>query len=198
MRYFYKEISFLKHYMTKRLSICFIALLLVYACSKKSESFNKASDADFDNSYCNDPIAINFNQGFPGTANNAVCIYPTDVFNGTFALRDSVYNGEYELDTVLEYMVTFHRTSFTNLRMSGFCINGDTVRLTADRYYRATVDSTLLLQDSSMMEGHIFCRYIDTIMGSVSKYPGDSNKIRINFTIASDTGINYHIGTGIK
>lgn len=183
--------------MIKKLSICVLALLLLYAC-QKSEPFDTANDSMFEGHYCNDPIAINYNHGFPGTPDNAVCVYPTDVFRGTYRLRDSIFNEEFELDTVLEYTVTLHQSSLTKLRMSGFCLNGDSVRLTADRFYKAGVDSTLLMPDSVLVEGHIFCRFIDTIMGSVTKYKDDSNKIRINFTIASDTGRNYHIGTGIK
>ena len=87
--------------------------------------------------------------------------------------------------------------SLTRVKLSGFCPSGDTVRLTADRYYKAAVDSTMLV-DSSMVEGHVFCRAIDTIKGMISKYSGDTERIRVNFIIASDTGINYHIGTGIK
>lgn len=174
-----------------------VALVLVYACTKQ-EPFDTPTDEQFDTRYCNDPVAINFNQGFPGTADNSTCIYPTDVFKGTYLLRDSILNGEFELDTVLEYIVTFHTISLTQTRLSGFCINGDTVRLTADRYYKAGVDSTLLLPDSSMIEGHVFCRGLDTIKGGLTKLGGDTDRIRVNFIIASDTGINYHIGTGIK
>lgn len=174
-----------------------VALMLVYACTKQ-EPFDTATEDQFATRYCNDPVAINFNQGFPGTADNTTCIYPTDVFKGTYRLRDSILNGEFELDTVLEYVVTFHTISLTQTRLSGFCINGDTVRLTADRYYKAAVDSTLLLPDSILMEGHVFCSALDTIKGTLTRLTGDTDKIRINFTINSDTGINYHIGTGIK
>jgi hypothetical protein len=171
-------------------------LALFYACSK-SEPFDTASAELFSDRYCNDPIAINYNHGFPGTADNSICIYPTDVFKGSFSLKDSIYDADFNLDTVLDYLVTFHTVSLTNVKLSGFCINGDTVRMTADRYYRAAVDSTML-PDSSMVEGHVFCRGVDTIKGNIIKYDGDTAKIRINFIIASDTGINYHIGTGIK
>lgn len=183
--------------MFRKLSICILLLMLLYACDK-SKPFDTATDEQFASLYCNDPVAINYNQGFPGTVDNSTCIYPTDVFKGTYLLRDSILNGEFELDTILEYKVTFHTLSLTQLRLSGFCINGDSVRLTADRYYKAAVDSTLLLPDSTMMEGHVFCRGLDTIMGNLSKLGGDTDRIRINFIIASDTGINYHIGTGIK
>lgn len=182
--------------MSWKIFICIAVILLVYAC-KKPTPFDNPTDEQFINRYCNDPAAINFNHGFPGTADNSICIYPTDVFTGTYKLKDSIFNGEFELDTILDYTVSFHTTSLTQLKLSGFCINGDTVRLTADRYYKAAVDSTRL-QDSSMFEGHVFCRGLDTIRGTINKYKTDSNKIRVNFIIASDTGINYHIGTGIK
>lgn len=182
--------------MHKKIAIYISGLLLFMACAK-SDPFDKADEDQFGNRYCNDPIAINYNHGFPGTADNTTCIYPTDVFTGTYLLKDSIYDADFNLDTILDFMVRFHRVSLTQLKLSGFCLNGDTVRLTADRYYRAAVDSTLL-PDSSMMEGHVFCRAIDTLTGTINKYKDDSNKIRVSFIIASDTGINYHVGTGIK
>lgn len=183
--------------MFKKITMFVIAVLLVYACNKQ-EPFDTVSNADLATHYCNDPLAINYNIGFPGTVDNNVCIYPTEVFTGTYELKDSIYNGEFELDTVLNFTVGFTASSLTGLKMYGFCVNGDTVRLTADRYYKAGVDSTLTLPDSNLIEGHVFCRAIDTIKGSINKYSTDSNKLRINFIIASDTGINYHIGTGIR
>lgn len=182
--------------MHRKLLTYIIAGLLFFGC-KKSEPFDKADESQFTTRYCNDPIAINYNHGFPGTADNTVCIYPTDVFSGTYEFKDSIYDADFNLDTILNYVVSFHKVSLTKLNLSGFCVNGDTVRLTADRYYKAAVDSTML-PDSSMIEGHIFCRAIDTLSGIISKYNDDSNKIKVNFIIASDTGINYHIGTGIK
>jgi hypothetical protein len=187
---------FLKGNIFIKLTILIGGLALFYACSK-SEPFDTASEEQFATPYCNDPIAINYNQGFPGTVDNGVCVYPTDVFTGTYELKDSVYDADFNLDTVFNYVVSFHRMSLTRVKLSGFCPSGDTVRLTADRYYKAAVDSTMLV-DSSMVEGHVFCRAIDTIKGMISKYSGDTERIRVNFIIASDTGINYHIGTGIK
>lgn len=170
---------------------------LVYAC-KKSEPFDTVTQEDLADRYCNDPIAINYNIGFPGTPDNSICIYPTDVFTDTYELEDSVFNADVELDTVYNYTVRFLRISQTRVFLTGYCPGGDSLELTADRYYKASVDSTLLLPDSTLLPGQVFCRQLDTISGSIIKYPDDSNKIRITFTIASDTGINLHYGTGIK
>lgn len=186
-------------------SIIFILLIagIVYGCTK-DEPFDTPNDEQFQSRYCNDPKAINFNIGFPGVADNSICIYPTQVFNGSFNLRDSVFNGEFQLDTVLEYIVSFQKgldsnqqPSNSKLILKGFCPAGDELTLTADRYYKASVDSTMLV-DSTLLPGQVFCRTTDTISGTISKYADDSNKIRINLIIYSDTGINYHIGTGIK
>ncbi|MCB0696444.1 MAG: hypothetical protein KDC07_03720 [Chitinophagaceae bacterium] len=183
--------------MFKKISIFIVVALLVYSCSKKAP-FDTVTEDDLATHYCNDPLAINYNHGFPGTPDNSVCVYPTEVFTGTYSLTDSIYNGEYELDTILYYTIGFKANSLTELRMYGFCPSGDSVRLTADRYYKALVDSTLSLPDSNMVEGHVFCRAVDTIKGTINKYIGDSTMLRINLTIASDTGVNYHIGTGVK
>lgn len=177
----------------------FVTILLLstfYAC-QKSEPFDSPDKNDFDRLYCNDPIAINYNFNFPGTVDNSTCIYPTDVFEGSFLLRDSIYNAEFALDTVNEITVSFVRLSQTELLLKGFCPSGDTLTLTADRYYRASVDSTLILPDSTFLDGQVFCRSLDTLSGFIKSIT-DSNRIQVNFTIVSDTGVNYHIGTGTK
>lgn len=180
-------------------ALIFIVVMsgIIYAC-KKEEPFDTITEEQLASRYCNDPEAINFNVGFPGTADNSICRYPTEVFYGSYSLKDSIYNASFELDTVLEYTFTFHQLSRTKLHVSGFCTGGDSIHLTADRYYKASVDSTILLPDSTLLPGSVFCRTVDTLSGTISKYANDSNKIRLNFIIYSDTGINYHVGTGTK
>lgn len=180
----------------RKILLTILLLSSFYAC-QKSDPYPAASEDDFDSPYCNDPIAINYNFEFPGYVDNTTCIYPTDVFEGNYLLRDSVYNAEFALDTINEMTVSFVRISQTELLFKGYCPSGDTVTLTADRYYKASVDSTLIMPDSILMDGQVFCRTLDTLSGTITKV-ADSGKIRINFTIVSDTGINYHIGTGIK
>lgn len=182
--------------MLKKVIFFVAAISLVYACTK-SEPFDQPQEEDFENRYCNDPIAINYNLSFPGTVDNSTCIFPTDVFSGSYNLVDSVFNLDFELQTVENYTVSFNRLSQTQFTFKGFCPNGDEASFTADRYYKASADSTILV-DSTLLPGQTFCTLTDTLSGTIKKILGDTDKIRINFVISSDTGLNYHIGTGIK
>lgn len=197
MRYFYNTNMAKANTYTKTTIFILLITGIIYSCSKKAEPFDTPNEEQFSSRYCNDPEAINFNIGFPGVADNSICIYPTEVFDGPYSLKDSILNGEFELDTVLDYTVYFQRISNTELTFNGFCPGGDKVTMTADRYYKASVDSTFLV-DSTQLPGQVFCRTTDTISGTIKKDAADSNKIRINLIIYSDTGINYHIGTGVK
>lgn len=183
--------------MLRNITILLFLAVVFYSCGKTAPFDEPVAD-QFDTLYCNDPIAINYNLAFPGTPDNSICIYPTDVFGGSYSFKDSIYNGEFELDTVLDYTIVFNRTSQTQLNVLGFCPGGDTIEMTATRYYKAVADSTMILPDSTLLPGQVFCRSLDTLSGSISKVDSDSTKIRINFTIASDTGVNYHIGTGTQ
>ncbi len=169
-------------------------MFLLAACSK-----NQDGDIDeglFDRPYCNDPEAVNYNRDFPGTPDNSTCFYPKDLFEGAYLFKDTIYNAEYERDTILDYNITITAKSNTLLKLSGFCMQ-DSVTLIADRYYKATVDSTTF-QDSTKIAGQILCRNTDTLSGIITYDEVDSSKIRFVWAIASDSGLNYHTGTALK
>lgn len=182
--------------MSKNVFIVILLITAMYSCTK-SEPYNEPNEQLFENKYCNDPEAINYNDGFPGTPDNSICIYPKDVFVGTYALRDSVLNLDFELDTIWVMDISVYALSNNVLRVTGFCNQGDSLDFTADRYYKATADS-VLFPDSTLLPGQYGCRALDTLIGTLRKDQLDTNLLRINWTITSDTGINYHIGTAVK
>ena len=181
--------------MYQRLLIIIISLNLLASC-KKSNDPTDVDNSLFDRLYCNDPQAINYNKDFPGTVDNSICFYPRDVFEGYYALKDTIYNAEYEIDTVLDYAISIYALNNTTLRVLGFCPAGDSLKFTADRFYKAQADS--LTVSNNVLPGQYTCDITDTLTGFIIKDQVDTTRIRINWTVVSDTGVNYHIGTGKK
>ena len=180
--------------MLKYSFLLFAGFILLMSCSKQQDA--TVDDGIFDRLYCNDPEAVNYNRDFPGTPDNSTCFYPKDLFEGTYIFKDTIYNAEYERDTILDYNITIHAQSNTLLKLTGFC-SQDSVTFIADRFYKATVDSTTF-QDSNKIAGQILCRSTDTLTGIITTEESDNTKIRIVWAIASDTGLNYHNGTATK
>ena len=146
--------------------------------------------------YCNDPTAVNYNWGFPGTPDNTVCFYPTDVFKGTYIFQDSVYQ-----DTLFiradSFILTMTAISHTKIKVSGFCMNGNQLTLTAGLAYVAVVDTTE--GDSlTINHGQMLCRIQDTVSGTISKDKVDSALLHISFIVASDTALTRHNGNARK
>lgn len=182
--------------MYRRLLVILIVAISLYSC-KKWEDEKPAQDPRLTRPYCNDPEAVNYNWDFPGVPDNTRCFFPTEVFNGTYSFTDSLFSGDLEYDTFYTYNISLIARSKSRFVISGFCPGGKELAFTADRFYRASADS-LMLPDSSFISGQIGCRAIDTLSGMITKDPKEDNKLRINFTVLSDTGTTYHIGTAIK
>lgn len=178
--------------------LLFVMLGMLLACSKGYEADPNA-DIDLSTPYCNDPEAVNYNWDFPGTPDSTVCFFPRDVFEGTYLLTDTIFSPDYDINDIKTFTVSLVPRDVKHLGFTGFCSN-DTLDFTADRFFKATADTTIT-QDSVVLRGQLSCRVVDTINGyirNLDKTMGKGTTIRINFTIASDTGINYHIGTAIK
>ena len=175
---------------------------VVWGCKKAEESYTaNPDDSRFDRPYCNDPFAINYNWNFPGTPDNTTCFYPIDIFGGSYMLTDSIYDADYQPDTVLKYPIRLFSLNSSRIKIgiTGFC-DKDTLELTADRFYKAFLDSmdAKINGFDAKLSGQLACRTVDTISGYIQKSQSDSNKLSIYFTIASDTGLSYHKGTAIK
>lgn len=141
-------------------------------------------------SYCNDPEAINYNYNFPGNPDNSVCIYPTDPFVGTYELMDTVYTADYASYYVKRDTVVINAINYTKMSMAGLCDGGQSLQMTAGRYYRGSIDTTIGI-------GQPLCAAKDTVNGIVSiDSLGD---LSLMFTMYSDTaGVKFHIGKGTK
>jgi hypothetical protein len=168
-----------------RFALILFLFISLISCKKAADP-TAESYAGQDSSYCNDPVAINYNYDFPGTANNLICIYPTDPFAGTFSMLDSVFTADLASFYVIEDTITIYPLSKTKMAIIGLCGPNDSIKLTAGRYYRATIDTTILI-------GQPLCSPKDTINGTFTS--DAASQVKFNFTKFSDTaGIKYHRG----
>jgi hypothetical protein len=179
--------------------ILFLSLMLVTAVScKKWVDPAPVDDPRLTNPYCNDPIAVNYNWGFPGKPDNTVCFYPSDLFQGTYIYRDTAYQSQSDLYLSADSMVLdIVRISQTQIRISGLCASGQELLLTAGAAYQATIDTTV--GDSlTIYPGQFFCRTQDTVVGTFTRDKVDSSLIYVEMVVRSDTGSTSHRGRAIK
>ena len=173
-----------------------VVCAIVFSCKKWTDP-KPYTDPKLTNPYCNDPNAVNYNWGFPGKPDNTVCFYPTDEFKGTYVFTDSIYSLSGSTDGNFLYALIdtlrIYARSDTTMAGYGFCIPGDSLRLTARVLtFTATIDS--LVGDSlTTTRGQIFCRMPDTVGGTIFFSRVDS-MLHINFQVTSDTGLSSHVG----
>ncbi|PZF70844.1 hypothetical protein [Taibaiella soli] len=170
--------------------IIILAVTGFLACKKYSDPQGQ-SDPRLSRPYCNDPVAVNYNWDFPGTPNDSVCFYPSQVFSGTYSYQDSVYLPDNSLAYVTPVTMHLWPLTRTNIRITGFCPNGDSLNFTATRYYTASNDTLLGL-------GVPICSNLDTLTGTLTKYQTNDTFMLVDFTVVSDTGTTYHRGTAYK
>lgn len=171
--------------------ISILIMLGMAACQKEPPAPPKDDDRLDSVHYCNDPRAINYNWDFPGLPDSTVCFFPTSVFRGTYTFLDSVLTSDFSLSFTQTLVLQVQARSFTELSLIGFCSGNESIFLTADRFFKAVIDTTIGV-------GQSFCRPVDTVSGFISTAIADTNRFRINFTVQSDTGISYHTGTAIR
>jgi len=182
--------------------LAIISCTVFYSCKKWSDPTTPTDPRLNERKYCNDPEAVNYNWNFPGKPDNSVCIYPSDLFKGTYTFTDSIYNDQQLFDSAGSqtlYTLQFIPVDKSRFRVVGFCANTDSLKFTAERStYQANADTTIFLNDTTKVYGQFFCRNLDTLSGNIVKSRSDSTSITIQFQVVSDTGINYHRGTAIK
>ena len=181
--------------------IIYISILLAvgssifFSCAKWKDP-KAVTDPRLTNPYCNDPLAVNYNWGFPGKPDNTICFFPTDLFDGTYFFRDSIYR-----DTLFiradSFTLTMSALSHTKITVAGFCVNGNKITLTAGPTYVAIVDTTEG-DTTTINHGQMLCRIQDTISGTISKDRVDSTLLHITLQVASDTGMTMHYGNARK
>lgn len=178
----------------KLLPILTFAVLGLFSCKKYTDPVSKV-DPRLVQLYCNDPYAVNYNWNFPGTPDSTTCFYPTDVFQGTYELSDSVYFDSSGLFiSANTFYITIRKHSKTKMAILGFCPWGDSIRLTASANYSATLD-TLVGDSTTLNRGQMICGLPDTLSGSITKDQLNDSIIYFSLHVSSDTGIaTNHIG----
>ncbi len=167
-----------------------LPLLFLLAC-KGYKDPAPFTDPRIVNPYCNNPSAINYNWNFPGIPNDSVCIFPADIFGGTYFYHDSIFNATGLLLNEDSFYITLHQIDTTHLTIEGFC-TGKVFTARANRFGAFTLDS---IQGS----GQFLCNGIDTLMGGGSKFDiWDTLSLHLQYQVHSDTAVVYHAGTAIK
>ncbi|MBS1615834.1 MAG: hypothetical protein JST06_06905 [Bacteroidetes bacterium] len=158
------------------------------AC-KKYEDKPGQYDPRLSSKYCNDPAAVNYNYGFPGTPDNSVCFYPADVFQGSYQFVDSIYSND-KLVAEVPLVLQASKQDETRFVVTGFC-NGSTLKFTANRALFAYADTVV-------GNGQVLCRPQDTLSGTLIQRLSDSVRLSVYFTVSSDTGSTIHQGTAYR
>ena len=170
----------------------FLPLIIFIFCffgCKRYEDPAPFTDPRIANKYCNTPSAINYNWNFPGVPDSTTCIFPAEIFNGTYLFHDSIFNS---VDTFLSsstYPLTFDDIDTSHFNVTGFC-TGITIKATANRYFKFTIDTLV-------GNGQALCLN-DTISGKGSKNFITDTTIHLEFEVLNDTGTVYHAGTAFK
>lgn len=170
--------------------IAFSLLLVLMGSCKKYQDPAPFTDPRLTNPYCNDPAALNYNWGFPGVPDNAICIYPSTIFSGNYTYYDSTYNEAGEVTGSDSFLLTITAVDTSKVTIVGFC-GTNTLQAKADKYYKLRIDSTF-------SQGQHLCSTSDTITGSGSKKNISDSTIKLSFQLNESTGITHHAGLAIK
>jgi hypothetical protein len=172
--------------------------IVFYACKKYKDPSAAVLDPRLTNHYCNDPDAVNYNWNFPGIADSTVCFYPVDYFKGTWTFHDTVYLPSGDTASTSIKQLVFSSTEDTvktHLAVTGWCGGNTPFYVTANKYYKAEVDTF-----PGGPFGQFLCGQSDTLNGSFSKNTFDTinNSMKVDLTINGSGGVTYHRGTAIK
>ena len=180
--------------------ISFAVIIGIYLCASCNKWKDPApvNDPRLTNLYCNNPAAVNYNLGFPGKPDNSICFFPSDLFQGSYLLKDSVYVSNSGLflkaDSIIIRIV---KISDAKIAVVGFCSSGTQLFLTAGPTYIATMD-TLVGDSNSLNKGQLLCRIQDTISGTITKDRVDSSLLHVFLTVVGDTGTTVITGNARK
>lgn len=169
----------------------FLLCLLVITSCKKYKDPSPFTDSRITNPYCNDPAALNYNWGFPGIADNSLCIYPSTIFSGNYFYHDTVYDVS---GTVLgqdSFMIQISPVDTSKVHITGFC-GSNILTATTDKYYKLRLDSTFT-------DGQHLCNNNDTITGEGNKKGfTDTSTMKLSYQVRDASGVYFHGGTAIK
>lgn len=179
------------------ISIVVLPVMLagIVACKKYKDPAKPDVDLE-DRRYCNNPLAVNFNWGFPGIPDSTTCIFPVDKFAGAWIFGDSVYAQDGTLQEVITKTLVFTPTEdtvLTHLEVAGWCAGPAKILVTADRYGKALTDTLL-----EFTPGQLICIETDTINGVFQQFNGINDTMKVDMTLNTASGIRYHRGTAIR
>ena len=171
-----------------------------YSCKKYADPA-PGSAPQLTNPYCNDPAAVNYNVGFPGKPDNTTCIYPSDLFAGTYWFHDTVRiisSGLFISADSFEVRITHaSSTDKAKIGVSGFCGGSVQLLFTANATYTATSDTTI--GDTTTLHiGQRFCNVYDTLQGTLTRDRVSDSVLYIDFKVYSDTATYSHQGVATK
>jgi hypothetical protein len=171
---------------------CSVLALLAYTACRKASDPAPKDDPRLTRPYCNDPEAVNYNWDFPGKPDSTVCIYPSDLFAGSWQYSDSIVSADgTEVFDSAKYQLQLTASGRMQLSMKGLCGNNQSINITASRNKLFVIDTVVAL-------GQYLCINTDTIAGGGSMYFNESNRFTFTWVLNSDTGISYHHGTAVK
>lgn len=173
--------------------------LWLMACEKYTDPVKP--DVELTNHYCNDPIAANFNRGFPGIPDSSVCEYATEYFEGTWEWVDSIFDKDmsFQQRQVRNLVFTpkdLAEDTFRNhLTVSGFCDNSTLLKVTANKYAMAFTDTLI----QGVYGGQISCNSTDTVSGYF-KRTTDTLILSMDILLTENkpAGVFYHKGNAVK
>ena len=166
-----------------------VIILILASCEKYKDVPGDPNNPLLQRPYCNDPAGVNYNWDFPGKPDNATCIYPADVFVGNYTYTDSIYDASQSFIRAQVLNLNVSSSGQEKIAISGFC-PGSSISLTASRRLRADADTVVGF-------GQLLCRPTDTVTGAISR-PDITGSVLFDFTVISDTGLNYHRGSAVK
>lgn len=174
-----------------------VTALVFFACSKYEDPPPAPLPEELTRHYCNDSRAINYNRGFPGIADNTVCIFPTDPFNGSWIFYDTLYLPSGDTAATLVKNLVFtptEDTARTHLAVTGWCSSNQALYVTANKFFRAETDT---------LPGgfpQYLCNAADTLYGSFSKADTteEMHYIKVDLTVNTASGVIYHRGTAAR
>lgn len=169
------------------------------ACEKYKDT--AGPDLGLTRKYCNDPMAVNYNDSFPGVPDNNVCTYANELFAGTWILNDSIFTDDMTFVSAASYPISFQGFSVdedstkSKLLLSGLC-QGDPLKIGANKYGVAVTDTLIEYTDG----GQFFCSPNDTVSG-IFTFRRDTLSqayIDVYFKEWSGEEVFIHTGKAIK
>jgi hypothetical protein len=168
-------------------------IVLFFVACKRYKDPSPFTDSRINTPYCNIPSAINYNWNFPGVEDNSTCIYPAQIFGGTYFYRDTIIDSAGAVLNIDSFPITLQALDSSHLNIIGFC-GTEIHKANANRYYTFTLDSLVGFGQSKCIGS------ADTISGKGYKPAGlgDTASFLLNYIIQTPTGTTIHKGVATK